>query len=446
MKKYFIQTFGCQMNERDSLRMAAVLEGMGFNRNDGPQGADVILVNTCSIREKSEHKVYSILGRFKKFKNKNNRLLLGVTGCVAQQVGDKFLKKVPELDMVIGTHNIHKLQDIIAQAGVAPVSAVDFFHSDSQKRFFAPLVKGTSSVTAFVTIMEGCNNFCAFCVVPYLRGRELSRPSGDIINEINLLTERGVREVTLLGQNVNSYYEANGRAVDFSALLDIISGINGIKRIRFISSHPKDLSNNLVNSFATNRKLCRHIHLPVQSGSNSVLERMNRKYTRERYLELIDKLRGVYPDIAITTDVIVGFPGETETDFEETLSLLERVRFDGIFSFKFSPRPNTVAAGMDEQVDAAVKSLRLRILQDLQGNICFDKNRSLVGEVQEVLVEGKSCRSEGGMQLMGRTTGNLVVNFPGEISLAGKLVDIKITNATPNTLIGEILKSEHNVL
>ncbi len=430
------------MNERDSLRISAVLKSMGLSAVGEPDEADVIIINTCSIREKSEHKVYSALGRYRRLK-KRKKLLLGVAGCVAQQVGEKFFEKIPELDMVIGTHNIHKLKEIITQISnsslqTSRISATEFFNSDAEKRFFAPLDEDINSVTAFVTIMEGCDNFCTYCVVPYLRGRELSRPADDIINEIEVLVEKGVKEVTLLGQNVNSYRDSSSSApINFPELLRMIADIEGLERIRFTSSHPKDFSDELISLLRELKKLCKHVHLPVQSGSTRILKAMNRKYTREDYLKLIDKIRNAVPEIAITTDIIVGFPGETDEDFEETMTLLSIVRFDGTFSFKFSPRPITPSARMDGQVPYEVKTERIMRLQEFQKNICLEKNRAFIGREEEILVEGESA--EGGGQLMGRTTTNRIVNFYGEPGLRGKIIKVKIKDATPNSLIGEQL-------
>jgi len=434
MKNYYIETYGCQMNERDSLRIAAVLKSMGMSPVNEPEEADVIIVNTCSIRKKSEHKVYSALGRYRRLKNRK-KMILGVAGCVAQQVGEKFFEKVPELDIVIGTHNIHRLGEIINESQKRKIAAVDFFDTDAEKRFFAPLSDDIDSVTAFVTIMEGCNNYCSYCVVPYLRGRELSRPAGEIIREIELLVEKGVKEVTLLGQNVNSYMDREEK-INFPDLLKRISEIDGLLRIRFTSSHPKDLSDELINLLAKEEKLCKHIHLPVQSGSTRILQKMNRKYTREEYLTLIKKLRDACPEIAITTDIIVGFPGETDEDFEQTMTLLETVRFDGTFSFKFSPREITPSARMPEQISDEVKTKRIVQLQEFQKQICLEKNKTFIGTTQEVLVEGESADGKG--QLMGRTTTNRVVNFYANNNEKGNLIKITITEATPNSLIGEI--------
>lgn len=441
LNNFYIETYGCQMNERDSLRISAVLKNMGLSAVNEPDEADIIIVNTCSIREKSEHKAYSALGRYRCLKNKK-KLILGVSGCVAQQVGEKFFEKVPELDIVIGTHNIHKLEEIIAQTSKLKVQSsgiceTDFFQTDTEKRFFVPLNNDINSATSFVTIMEGCDNFCSYCVVPYLRGRELSRPAPEIIKEINDLVKRGVKEVTLLGQNVNSYYsEEEGRKVNFPTLLKMIADIDGLARIRFTSSHPKDLSDELISFFGQLPGLCRHIHLPVQSGSTKILKLMNRKYTREHYLKLIEKIRKAQPDMAITTDIIVGFPNETDSDFEETMSLLSIVGFDGTFSFKFSPRPITPSAKMDGQVPYEVKTERIMRLQEFQRRVCLEKNMSLVGTEQEVLVEGESADGNG--QLMGRTTTNRIVNFYGNPDTRGEFIKVKIIDAGPNSLIGQV--------
>lgn len=435
-KYLYIQTFGCQMNVHDSEQMAALLSGNGYKLTDNMKMADLIILNTCSIREKAAQKVYSQLGRIGKLKEQNRELIIGVGGCLAQQLGTKFHKKVGHLDFVFGTHNIHLLPQMVLaiEKKRKKITEIDFHKSLNSIGVYVP--PPADAISAFVTIMQGCNNFCAYCVVPYLRGREISRPSDDIIEEVKKLAGNGIREVTLLGQNVNSYGKIFDNGLNFTSLIKRIGKISGIERIRFTTSHPRDLSVELINCFAEEEKLCKHIHLPVQSGSNRILELMNRGYTVEDYIKKIDHLRKLTPGISITSDVIVGFPGETQKDYQETIDMMGKIRFDSLFSFKYSEREGTAAQKLKEKVEEGEKLRRLEQLQILQDQHTLEKNTSLEGSRQELLVEGKSRNSES--DLMGRTSSWKIVNFKGELDMIGKLVDVKISKAYLHSLRGKI--------
>ncbi len=428
----FIETFGCQMNENDTSRIYGVLEKVNFRPTYDPGAADLILVNTCSIRDKAEQKVYSTLGRFKGLKKKRPELIIGVAGCVAQQEGERLLKRVPHLDIVFGPHNIHRLGDMLAElyekGGRVVSTELRPDIDDNEYDVHAPV----DGVKAFVSIMRGCDNFCSYCIVPYTRGREVSRPHDEIIGEIRSLAERGIKEVTLLGQNVNSY--GKGAGSTFTALLRDICSTDGIERVRFVTSHPKDISEELIYLFGEEPKLQRALHLPVQSGSDRILERMKRSYTVEGYLSKVRLLRSLYPDMALTTDVIVGFPGETDEDFQGTMQVLKEVRFDGAFSFKYSPRPGTLAATFEDQVPEEVKSVRLEELQALQRKITLEKNEALAGRTLEVLVEGGSKNNPG--EFSGRTPCNRVVNFSADGVAPGDIIDVFITEGYQNSLRG----------
>ena len=437
-KKVYIETYGCQMNEHDSERMLRLLEGISYSETKEPRDADFILVNTCSVREKPEHKVYSALGRFKRLKEENGAII-GVAGCVAQQEGERLLDRIPYLDMVIGTQAIPMLPQLLQAIEVSGKRVCETSFDKNGKYLEAIFSKKPLNETkSFVTIMQGCDHFCSFCIVPYVRGREQSRPSRDIIEEVQHLAEMGVKEVCLLGQNVNGYGKGLRGELTFAGLLRRIDEIDGIERIRFTTSHPKDLSEELTQSFSRLSKLCEHIHLPFQSGSNKILKAMHREYTRESYLEKIDRLREACPSIALTADVIVGFPGEEEEDFKETLDLMDRVRFDDLFSFKYSPRKGTRAAEFEDRVEERVKQERLSVLQEIQREITLEKNQARVGNVEEVLVEGQSKQSN--RDVTGRTRSNKIVNVEGDIqSLTGKLVPVRITKAFPHSARGEIV-------
>ncbi len=435
-KQFFIRTFGCQMNVHDAEQMADLLVSMGWEETKSEGRADLILVNTCSIREKAAQKVYSLLGRLQEEKRRRRGLLIGVAGCLAQQLGGELSRKIPAVDLVFGTHQIHRLPEFVRAAeGGRRVVGTAF--TDSVRSLHRVTLPPAGTIRAYVTIMQGCDNYCAFCVVPYLRGREESRPCREIREEVRMLAARGVREVVLLGQNVNSYGRNLAEGADFPDLLREIAAVGGIERIRFTTSHPKDLSDRLIRAFREIGPLCEHIHLAVQSGSDRILVRMNRKYTRDAYLEKVARLRDACPGVAVTSDMIVGFPGETEADFEDTLALMEEVRFDGLFSFKYSEREGTAALHLDGKVDERVKGRRLRTLQELQDRHALEKNRGEVGRTLEVLVEGTSRNSDA--DLTGRTRTNRIVNFPGDPSWIGRTVQVAIRDAFLHSLRGEAM-------
>ena len=437
MRTFYIKTFGCQMNDHDSERIAEILKARDFAAANEPEKANLILLNTCSIREKSQHKVYSLLGRLKHLKKKNKNLIIGVCGCVAQQEKNRIMERMPHVDLVFGTHQIFKLPkmlDEIAQKNKKVVEAdflKDGFHFVKYNKTYSEF-----SASKYVTITNGCNNFCSYCIVPYVRGPENSRPINDIITEIKNMAGKGTKEVTLIGQNVNSYGKDFKPKVMFQKLLDNISKINGLERIRFTTSHPKDLSDDLVKCFNKLPKLCEHIHLPVQSGSNRILKAMNRKYMIEDYVRIIEKLRKSCPNIAITTDLIVGFPGETDEDFQKTIDLVKKVRFDNFFSFKYSPRPGTNAAQLADDVPELEKKKRLSYLQKLQEMITEEIDKSYKDKVCEVLVEGYSKNSKE--KLTGRTRTNKIVNFYADKSLIGEIVKVKITQIYKHSLGAEV--------
>ncbi len=424
------------MNVQDSEKMACLMEASGYKTTDNPGEADLIIVNTCSVREKAAQKAYSQLGRFRELKQKRRHLVLGVAGCLAQQLGDKFFKMFPFLDMVVGTHQIDRLPEIVASVSRSGGRLAETEFCGHVRSLDIPAQPLAGKVSSFVTIMQGCNNFCTYCVVPYLRGREQSRPLGDIVREVENLSLHGIQEVTLLGQNVNSYGKTLTQRADFAQLLEAIGKIPGIKRIRFTTSHPKDLSDTLISSFGRIQGLCEHIHLPVQAGSNKVLRKMKRGYTVEQYKERVAALRRVLPDISITSDMIVGFPGEEDDDFNQTLELMREVRFDGLFSFMYSQRKGTPAAEMDGQVPDEIKRERLNLLQSLQETHTLEKNRAIIGKTQEVLVEGASRKTPGDMT--GRTRSNRIVNFTGGPELVGSMVNVKIVDAFSHSLRGEL--------
>jgi len=432
-RSVYLKTFGCQMNEHDSEKILKFLETMRYVPTSDPERADLILINTCSVREKSEQKFYSLLGRLKKYRKKGE-VLLGVGGCVAQQEGAGLLEKAPFIDVVFGTSTIHLLPDLIETARKTGSSQIDTEFVDEFHPFQKSGCSGPLKVKAYVTIMQGCDNFCSFCVVPFVRGREKSRPSQEIINEISELTRFGVKEVTLLGQNVNSYGLNCPGELNFPELLREINRVEGIQRIRFTTSHPKDLSDALIDCFGEIEKLCPHMHLPVQSGSTRILEKMNRGYTREEYLSKVERLREVCPKIAITTDLIVGFPGETEKDFQETLDIIAEIEYAEFFSFKYSDRPMTRASHYEKKLSDREKARRLTILQEKQKAITTKKNERLVGSMLEVLVEGPSKRNP--QRLTGRSGTNKVVNFEGSSGLEGKVIRVEILEAYPHSLYG----------
>ena len=442
MKKLYLQTYGCQMNQYDSERVAQVLGRMDYERTEQIDTADLILLNTCSVRDKAEQKVYSALGRWKELKDRRESVIIGVGGCVAQQEGANLLRRMPHVDLVFGTHNIHKLPQMVEQVQRSQSRPVEIaFYRDPS---YMDDPEGRSRIEgakAFVTIMQGCNKVCSFCIVPYVRGREVSRPSAKILAEIESLARHGVKEVMLLGQNVNSYGKTSPGELSFAELLGRVNAIEGLQRIRFTTSHPQDLSPELIEAFATLDKLCEHLHLPVQSGSDSVLTRMRRGYTRNEYLTRIDRLRQRCPKVALSTDIIVGFPGETDVEFANTLEMLRQVEYDEIFSFMYSPRTQTVSAKIyDDDVVDEIKKDRLQEVLRLQKEISLKRNRQGIGNVDEVLVDGRSRLKNG--QVMGRTRTNRIVNLTGEETLVGSLLPVRIIGATANSLIGEVITAE----
>ena len=435
-KAVFIKTFGCQMNEHDSEKINRILGDHDYKLTENINNADLVLLNTCSIREKAEHKVYSSLGRLRRLKDKNPKLIIGVGGCVAQQEGERLLHRVPYLDMVFGTHNIHKLPEFIHDVEQTGKRILETSLYDSVPSLGVCPNPREKEIKSYVTIMQGCDNYCSYCIVPYVRGREISRPSREILEEVRRLSEKGVKEVTLLGQNVNSYGRGIAGDMTFPQLLHSINEIDRIERIRFTTSHPKDLSPELISCFGQLDKLCEHIHLPVQSGSNLVLKAMNRRYTAEEYITKVERIRKACPKIGITSDIIVGFPGETEKDFEDTLKLIGIVKFNSLFSFKYSDRVETKASTLPEKVDDKVKGKRLSILQTYQKLFTLTKNRELEGKEEEILVEGPSKTDP--TRLTGRTRSNKVVNFEGSSDLTGRIVPVMIKRAFLNSLEGEI--------
>lgn len=434
-KKVHIMTFGCQMNVSDSEKIASALRSVGYEAVPSIAAADMVILNTCSIRAKAEEKIYGILLTMKGELKNNPDLLIGVGGCVAQQEGARLLEKVPHLSFVFGTHNLHLLPEMVRQAeGGKRLSETAFIDDENRFDLFPDSGEG-GGVSRSVTIMQGCDNYCSYCIVPYVRGREVSRRSTDILAEIRALSAAGVKEVTLLGQNVNSYGSKGGDGSDFARLIRDVAKISGIERIRFMTSHPKDMSVPLLDCFSDVEKLCSYIHLPVQSGNDRILGLMNRGYTRADYLEKIEKLRAIRSDILVTSDIIVGFPGETEAEFQDTLSLMSEVGYSDTYSFVYSPRLETKAAAMPDSATKSEKSERLNRLFALQKNLTRSVLSSFVGKRVEVLVEGAGKRDG---QIYGRTQGNRVVNFSGSDALTGTLQRPYIIKNLQNSLLGEL--------
>ena len=437
-KLYHIMTFGCQMNEHDSEIMAGMLEEMGYSETQKRAEADIILINTCSIRENADKRFFGSLGQLKRLHREKPEMIVGVCGCMMQQqhIIDAIRKKYSWVDLVFGTHNIHELPELITEILNDRQKVVSVW-SEHRGIFEGLPSKRRYPFKAFVNITYGCNNFCTYCIVPYTRGRERSRLPEDILKEVRELAADGVKEVMLLGQNVNSYGLADGFEMDFADLIYAINEIEGIERIRFMTSHPKDLSDKLIGAYRDCEKLACHIHLPVQAGSNRVLKRMNRKYTRESYLELIRKLREATDgQIAITTDIIVGFPGETEEDFEETLSLMAEVQYDSAFTFLYSPRPGTPAAEYDDQIPEEVKHERFNRMREVLDAGMANNNAVYEGRIEKVLVEGPSRKNK--KTLTGRTESMKIVNFVGTPEMVGRIVKVKITEAKTYSLEGEV--------
>ena len=438
-KKVFIKTFGCQMNVYDSDKMRDLLAATdGMTQTDRAEDADVILFNTCSVREKAEEKVFSDLGRAYDLKRLKPDLIIGVGGCVASQEGAAIVKRAPYVDVVFGPQTLHRLSDLIAARRQSGQSQVDISFPEIEKFDHLPAAQVTSG-SAFVSIMEGCSKYCSFCVVPYTRGEEVSRPFTDVLHEVASLTARGVKEITLLGQNVNAYQgqmDDSEDLADLALLLEYLHEMPGVERLRFTTSHPKEMSPRLIQCFATLPKLSSHLHLPVQAGSDRVLMAMKRGYTALEYKSLIRKLRAVLPDLTVTSDFIIGFPGETDAEFEKTLQLIDDIGFDQSFSFVYSPRPGTPAAEMADETPADIKMARLAKLQNKITAHSKILSAALLGSVQRVMVENISRKDAN--EVAGRTDSNRIVNFAGSPRLIGHMVDVTITEVLPNTLRGEI--------
>lgn len=436
--KYHIVTYGCQMNVHDSEKLAGILTDIGYNETADENEADLILFNTCCVREHAEQRVYGNIGALKSKKQANPNMIIGVCGCMMQQkeVSDYIIKKFPFVDLIFGTHNLHRFPMLLQKAIHSNNTVTEILDVDGDVIENVP-VKRQLGVSAWTTIMYGCNNFCSYCIVPYVRGRERSRKPEDILREIQELLQDGYKEITLLGQNVNSYGKDLQNGVLFPQLLRKIDSINDTGRIRFMTSHPKDLSDDLIDALAECKSVCEHLHLPIQSGSNRILKEMNRKYTREEYLMLVEKIRKAVPGIALTTDIIVGFPGETEEDFQDTLDIMETVQYDSAFTFMYSPRIGTPAAKKPNQLLQEEKKARLDRLIKLQAEISKKANKAYKGRRVEVLVEGPSKNKEE--ILTGRTRTNKIVNFKGDRELIGKFVNVNITVPRSWTLEGELV-------
>jgi tRNA-2-methylthio-N6-dimethylallyladenosine synthase len=433
---YLTLTYGCQMNVRDSEIMNGLLEAMGYCATDKPEEASIILFNTCSVRHSAENKVYGKLGEISALKRRNPDLIIAFGGCMAQLPEVQARLKKIGVDVVFGTHNIHELPYLIEQARQSKTPVFQVWDQEGEVEENLPSVR-RPGISAFVNIMYGCNNFCSYCIVPYTRGRERSRRSADILKEVQELADQGYREVTLLGQNVNSYGKGLDEEIDFADLLAMTARVEGIDRVRFTTSHPKDMSDKLIDTIAGNPVICEHIHVPLQAGSNRILKRMNRGYTREHYLEITNRIRERIPGVAITSDLIVGFPGEEDEDFADTLDMVEKVRFDAAFTFMYSTRSGTRAAEFTDQVPLEVKKARLNQLNLVQYRIAREINQSLEGKVEEVLVEGPSKTDK--TKLTSRTRTNRVVIIPGSEDLIGQIIPVRIVEGKSFSLFGEVL-------
>ena len=438
-KLFCISTYGCQMNEEDSEKLSGMLKSQGYERTENKEEASIIIFNTCCVRENAENKVFGNLGQLKQLKKKNPNLVIAICGCMMQQVGmaDKVLKTFPYVDIIFGTHNAHKFPEYLHRVLQEGVQVKEILNKEEGIVEGLPIDR-KSDVKAFVTIMYGCNNFCTYCIVPYVRGRERSRKSEDIIKEIEELVSQGYKEITLLGQNVNSYGKGLEEDIDFAGLLRKVNEVKGLERVRFMTSHPKDLSDDVIMAIKECDKLCEQVHLPVQSGSSRILKEMNRHYDREYYLDLVKKIKSEIPDVTLTTDIIIGFPGETEEDFLDTLSLCEEVGYDSAFTFIYSRRNHTPADKMENQIPDDIKHDRFNRLVEAINKKVVIKNKEYEGKVVEVLVEGPSKNDE--TKLTGRTRNGKLVNFAGDENLVGELVNLKIVRAQPFSLIGEIVE------
>jgi tRNA-2-methylthio-N6-dimethylallyladenosine synthase len=438
-KKIFIKTFGCQMNEYDSNRLLdAMHENHGMVLTDTPQDADVLLLNTCSVREKAQEKVFHQLGRWKKLKKTNPDLVIGVGGCVASQEGAGITQRAPYVDIVFGPQTLHRVPELYKDVLNTRTPKIDISFPEIEKFDSLPPPR-SDGVKAYVSIMEGCSKYCSFCVVPYTRGEEFSRGFDDVIAEIVGLAEQGVREISLLGQNVNAYRGPmhDGEIADFALLIRYIAEIDGVDRIRYVTSHPLEFTDNLIGVYSDVPQLVSHLHLPVQSGSDRILEAMKRRYKVSDYLKIVEKLRNVRPGLSMSSDFIIGFPGETEQDFEDTMSLIEAVGYDLSFSFIYSPRPGTPASNLLDDVPMEVKKDRLARLQARISEMASEFSKSMVGTTQSVLIDGVARK--GNNQVSGRTENNRVVNFDGPPQLIGQFADVVITESLPNSLRGRIV-------
>jgi tRNA-2-methylthio-N6-dimethylallyladenosine synthase len=433
--KYFLETYGCQMNYHDSERLSGLLEAEGFERTDDERAADVAVINTCSVRERAEEKLYTRLGEWRQVAaERGTPPIIAVTGCVAQQEGENLLKRDSSIDVILGTQSLKSLPRLLEASRERRTLQIDIAPHDDVS-FPLGVARHSDPVRAWVTIIEGCNEFCSFCVVPYTRGHERMRPVADILAEVSNAAGSGRLEVQLLGQIVNHYQAPDDPRCDFPELLERVSAVPGIGRVRFASPHPRHVSDRLMQVIRDTPQLCKHLHLPVQSGSSRVLKAMRRRYTRESYLEIVHRLRQTVPGIALSTDVIVGFPGESDTDFALTMDLVRQVRYHSIYSFKYSSRPNTLASKrLPDDVPEAVKTERILALQDLQRTVQGELFTAMIGTPAVVLVDGVSRRRN--WEMTGRTSGNCVVNFPGDESLLGRLLPVNITGHGPNSLRG----------
>jgi len=438
---YRIITYGCQMNEADSSLMAALLQRAGWEESADCEAADLVILNTCSVREKPELKVYSRLGELVRWKQGRPDAVLAVVGCMAQREGERLLARAPHVDLILGTRWFHQIAEFAARAraGERPIIALGMEEDPSSARCRDEANKGAAPLCAFVPIIRGCSNFCSYCIVPYVRGRESSRPLEDIRREVRSLVSRGTREVTLLGQNVLAYGRDLSHGPTFAQLLQRLCDLEGLWRIRFTTCHPRDVDDKMIQAMAKLSPVCEHIHLPIQAGADRLLERMNRGYTTGQYLAIVEQFRSHIPGLAITADIMVGFPGETEEEFEESLRLYERIRFDGAFTFAYSPRPGTAAAQRDDEVPRETRLARLQKLIALQNRITLERNQARVGEEVEVLIEGPAARGE--CLLVGRARDNKQVVFPGAPNLIGALVRVRLTQAKLWGFRGDLLTS-----
>ncbi len=444
MKRFYIETFGCQMNVHDSEKVVGTLESRGLEQVQSAEEADLVLYNTCSIRDKAEQKVFQRLQEFKsQAGKKGNGRVYGVLGCVAQQEGERIFERAPHVSLVVGSASYNQLPELLVQIqnGERRVTGLSL---ETEDTFETPMTRRDNPHRAYITIIEGCDKNCTYCVVPFTRGRERSRTAAGVLDEARRLAQSGYTEIQLLGQNVNSYRDPGAKEWNFARLLEAVGRVEGIRRVRFTTSHPRDFGRDIVDAIDRTGTVCNQVHLPVQSGSNQVLASMARLYTRDDYMRRIEWLKASPRDIAISTDIIVGFPGETEQDFEQTLSLLEEVEYDSVFSFKYSPRPNTAALGLQDHIPEEEKSRRLTILQEQQRQLQIRRNSRLVGTDQEALVEGFNSKTG---QWIGRTSQNRVLNFvmparaggetPAKDVMIGRYLPVRVTRAGPNSLVGE---------